>query len=54
MPKPLFKRRSLCYNRTNIPFKGGEGMADRVIFHCDLNCFFASVELLDKPAQQKK
>ena len=50
MPKPLFKRRSLCYNRTNIPFKGGEGMADRVIFHCDLNCFFASVELLDKPA----
>ena len=25
-------------------------MADRVIFHCDLNCFFASVELLDKPA----
>ena len=50
MPKPLFKRRSLCYNRTNIPFEGGEGMADRVIFHCDLNCFFASVELLDKPA----
>ena len=30
--------------------EGGEGMADRVIFHCDLNCFFASVELLDKPA----
>ena len=25
-------------------------MADRVIFHCDLNCFFASMELLDKPA----
>ena len=25
-------------------------MSDRVIFHCDLNCFFASVELLDKPA----
>ena len=25
-------------------------MADRVIFHCDLNGFFASVELLDKPA----
>ena len=25
-------------------------MADRVIFHCDLNCFFVSVELLDKPA----
>ena len=23
---------------------------DRVILHCDLNCFFASVELLDKPA----
>ena len=27
-------------------------MADRVILHCDLNCFFASVELLDKPALQ--
>ena len=25
-------------------------MAERVILHCDLNCFFASVELLDKPA----
>lgn len=25
-------------------------MGDRVILHCDLNCFFASVELLDKPA----
>ena len=27
-------------------------MGDRVILHCDLNCFFASVELLDKPALQ--
>ena len=27
-------------------------MADRIIFHCDLNCFFASVELLEKPALQ--
>ena len=27
-------------------------MADRIILHCDLNCFFASVELLDKPALQ--
>ena len=25
-------------------------VGDRVILHCDLNCFFASVELLDKPA----
>ena len=50
MPKPLFKRRSLCYNRTNIQFGGGGGNADRVIFHCYLNFFFASVELLDKPA----
>ena len=25
-------------------------MADRVILHCDLNCFFASVELLRYPA----
>ena len=22
---------------------------DRVILHCDLNCFFASVELLSRP-----
>ena len=27
-------------------------MADRIILHCDLNCFFASVELLEKPALQ--
>ena len=27
-------------------------MTDRIIFHCDLNCFFASVELLEKPALQ--
>ena len=27
-------------------------MGDRIILHCDLNCFFASVELLDKPALQ--
>ena len=25
-------------------------MGDRIILHCDLNCFFASVELLDQPA----
>ena len=25
-------------------------MKDRVILHCDLNCFYASVELLDYPA----
>ena len=24
-------------------------MGDRVIFHCDLNSFYASVELLDRP-----
>ena len=27
-------------------------MGDRIILHCDLNCFFASVELLEKPALQ--
>ena len=27
-------------------------MADRVILHCDLNCFFASVELLSHPEIQ--
>ena len=27
-------------------------MKDRVILHCDLNCFYASVELLDYPALQ--
>ena len=29
-------------------------MADRVIFHCDLNCFFASVELLSYPELREK
>ena len=25
-------------------------MGERIILHCDLNSFYASVELLDKPA----
>ena len=29
--------------------EGGDGMDDRVILHCDLNCFFASVEMLSHP-----
>ena len=28
--------------------KGGTAL-DRIILHCDLNCFYASVELLDHP-----
>ena len=27
----------------------GRWTADRIIFHCDLNCFYASAELLDHP-----
>ena len=42
---PLFKSEQMCYYK-NIHF-GREAMAvDRIIFHCDLNCFYASVELL--------
>ena len=29
-------------------------MGDRVILHCDLNCFFASVELLSYPELREK
>ncbi len=29
---------------------GGEKHGERIILHCDLNSFYASVELLDKPA----
>ena len=32
-----------------LSFKRGDGTMDRVIFHCDLNSFYASVELLDHP-----
>ena len=35
----------MCYNRSE---KGG-GAMDRIILHCDLNSFYASVELLDHP-----
>ena len=27
----------------------GRWAVDRIIFHCDLNCFYASAELLDHP-----
>lgn len=27
-----------------------KSMGERIILHCDLNSFYASVELLDKPA----
>ena len=40
----------MCYTILEQKSEGGTDVADRVILHCDLNCFFASVELLDKPA----
>ena len=38
----------MCYYRENIWRRGGLPV-DRVILHCDLNCFYASVELLSHP-----
>ena len=43
-PSALFKGEQMCYDRGR---KGG-GAMDRIILHCDLNSFFASVELLDQ------
>ena len=45
-----------AYNRIKdhmIAERGGAGV-DRVIFHCDLNSFYASVELLDHPELKDK
>ena len=44
-PFSLFRNEQMCYNRSE---KGG-GAMDRIILHCDLNSFYASVELLDHP-----
>ena len=38
----------MCYHRQKRMDKGGSTV-DRVILHCDLNCFYASVELLSHP-----
>ena len=38
-------------NRTNVR---GDNVTERVILHCDLNNFYASVELLDKPELKEK
>ena len=43
----LFFSEQMCYHRTIQP-KGGAAV-DRIILHCDLNCFYASVELLSHP-----
>ena len=40
----------MCYTILEQKNEGGADVADRVILHCDLNCFFASVELLSYPA----
>ena len=42
----------MCRNRYNgltKPMGKGRWAVDRIIFHCDLNCFYASAELLDHP-----
>ena len=36
----------MCYT---VGRKGADGVGDRIILHCDLNCFYASVELLEHP-----
>ena len=41
----LFKCEQMCYDGRE---KGG-GAMDRIILHCDLNSFYASVELRDHP-----
>ena len=41
----FYKLEQMCYNGGE---KGERGM-ERTIFHCDLNCFYASVELLFHP-----
>ena len=44
-PSALFKGEQMCYDRGR---KGG-GAMDRIILHCDLNSFYASVELRSHP-----
>ncbi len=41
------------YART-IPKKGGKSLVERVILHCDMNGFYASVEGLEYPELQEK
>ena len=47
-PFSLFRNEQMCYNRSE---KGG-GAMDRIILHCDLNSFYASVELRSRPDLQ--
>ncbi len=44
----LCKPEQVCYDRGDISAERGPAM-DRVILHCDLNSFYASVELLSHP-----
>ena len=44
----LFKSEQMCYNK-DIPNFEEVVSVDRIILHCDLNGFYASVELLSHP-----
>ena len=56
VPFSLFNSEQMCYTQHDVrtflfssQLPGKEAHMDRVIFHCDLNCFYASVELLSHP-----
>ena len=44
--------RARHFNIYAILFSKGVSVMARIIFHCDLNCFYASVELLSRPELQ--
>ena len=48
-PFHLSKDVVYCRSVYHILFAEGAAAVDRVILHCDLNSFYASVELLSRP-----